>query len=657
MRGGSEAEIALVEHDPDFLQFKVTSGQAAFDLRTLAAGATVEIDTPNAAFTVTHSGYYRLDVDADSTRFITRRGGSADITSANGERQHIGEAQELEIDGNTGAIMLSRAAPPLDVWDRWNFARSDAQLDSISARYVPAGVYGTDSLDRYGAWQQQPDYGAVWMPSGMPDNWAPYSDGSWVLDPYYGWSWIDAAPWGWAPFHYGRWVRFNQRWAWAPGPRVIRPVYSPALVAFFGYGGDGSRVSISVGSTVPAVSWVALGWGEPVVPWWGGRNFIGKPHWAGWGGPRVINNVVIHNTSVVNITTIHYQNTRVSDAVLGVPAGRFGHGAIRPEPLRRGQLDALKPVHGALPIQPTAEGWPVACVPRRHRALHPSARWSMCAARNAIQHHSLSAASSNNPACPQPAHSARPHARRCPIPNAAGPITVAACRTIARREYAPSRAPCLPHLQAWSGRARLNRNAIFNKKGLNNPAIRSQRRAALTPHHVASSRPHRMHRARLRHRPYRCRVRASPSRRIARRAPPPPHTFGRPRVDHPQSGPDQPAATAPASRPTPPQTRIERFDSSPVVPPAARINQPLPRPEGLHPPTNALPARPEMGLPAPRPAEPRPFESRPHAADMRPAEPASPPPAARAVPAPSAQDKREGKGHANPHDENRTDRP
>ncbi len=654
LRGGSEAEIALVEHDPDFLQFKVTSGQAAFDLRTLAAGATVEIDTPNAAFTVTHSGYYRLDVDADSTRFITRRGGSADITSANGEYQHIGEAQELEIDGNTGAIMLSRAAPPLDMWDRWNFARSDAQLDSISARYVPAGVYGTDSLDRYGAWQQQPDYGAVWMPSGMPDNWAPYSDGSWVLDPYYGWSWIDAAPWGWAPFHYGRWVRFNQHWAWAPGPRVIRPVYSPALVAFFGYGEDGSRVAISVGSPAPAVSWVALGWGEPVVPWWGGRNFIGKPHWAGWGGPRVINNVVIHNTSVVNITNIHYQNTRVSDAVLGVPAGRFGHGAIRPEPLRRGQLDALKPLHGALPIQPTAvsvvAGGVRTAPPPRAASERPVVNVRR-PERNPVSQPERRI--QQQPGMPAASPFGAPARQTMPDTQRGGPGN----RSRLPDNSAPGMRPfprALPAAPASMERSRpIEAQHDIQQKGVEQPGNPppAPGRFDAPPRRFKPTIPDAP-------RPPAAQAVPVPSAREPLPAvPPPPHTFGRPRVDPPQSGPNLPAAMAPASRPTPPQTRIERFESSPVVPPPARINQPLPRPEGLHPPTTTLPARQEIASPAPRPSEPRPFESRPHTPDMRPAEPASPPPAARAVPAPSAQDKREVKGHANQHDENRTDRP
>src|SRR5262249_41105155 len=83
--------------------------------------------------------------------------------------------------------------------------------------------------------------------------------------------WVDTEPWGWAPFHYGRWVFVDGYWAWAPGPIIVRPAYAPALVAFFA--GVSGRLA-----------WVALGWGEPCVPWWGPPRFVGAPWWGGGGG-------------------------------------------------------------------------------------------------------------------------------------------------------------------------------------------------------------------------------------------------------------------------------------------------------------------------------------------------------------------------------------
>ena len=116
-------------------------------------------------------------------------------------------------------------------------------------------MYGTQELERYGSWRVAESYGPVWTPTAVPAGWVPYSTGRWIWDPVYGWTWLDDAPWGWAPYHHGRWVFLGNAWVWAPGPRIVRPVYSPALVVFLG------GVSVSIGRPV---AWAPLGWG--VVP-------------------------------------------------------------------------------------------------------------------------------------------------------------------------------------------------------------------------------------------------------------------------------------------------------------------------------------------------------------------------------------------------------
>jgi len=228
----------------------------------------------------------------------------------------------------------------------------------MSARYVPAGVYGVDDLDHYGAWRVVPTYGAVWVPREVATGWAPYSTGRWVADPQYGWTWVDAAPWGWAPYHYGRWVYVDGYWAWAPGPLVARPVYAPALVAFFGAPG----VRVVVGS--PFVSWVALGWGEPLVPWWGSARFVDRPSWAGWGGPRVVNNVVVNRTTVVNVQNITvYNNTTVRNAVVAVREDAFGRRAVHEARVADVDVRRLEPVHGRLRVTPDASSFVAASGP------------------------------------------------------------------------------------------------------------------------------------------------------------------------------------------------------------------------------------------------------------------------------------------------------
>jgi len=364
VRGWVNTQIGLENQEPDFLQFKVPAGSAAFDLRGLEPGQMVEVDTPNAAFTIEHPGYYRVEVAGERTSFITRRTGRATVIPASGEAVVIAPSEEVIIEGTASPQVTSYVAPKFDAWDKWNYARTHALLDAVSARHVSPGTYGVSDLDRYGSWRVVPTYGSVWVPTAVQPGWVPYSTGSWTRDPSYGWTWVDTAPWGWAPYHYGRWVSVDGFWAWAPGPVVARPVYAPALVAFFG--GPSVRIGISIGN--PVVGWVALGWGEPLVPWWGREGFIHRPSWNGWGGPRVVNNTVITNTTVVNVQNINvYRNSSVQNAVVVVNENRFGRGPITSARVTQVEVKSLQPIHTAPQIATT----PASFVPTATRGIRP----------------------------------------------------------------------------------------------------------------------------------------------------------------------------------------------------------------------------------------------------------------------------------------------
>ena len=365
VRAGANTQLGLENQEPDFLQFKVAAGYAAFDVRTLEPGHTLEVDTPNAAFLIEHTGYYRVTVSGESTSFVTRRGGRATATPASDEAVDVAPSEELVVEGTASPQVASYVAPQLDAWDKWNYARTDDLLDAVSARYVPPGVYGANDLDDYGKWRVVPTYGPVWVPTGVPAGWAPYTTGSWVMDPYYGWTWVDTAPWGWAPYHYGRWVSVGGFWAWAPGPVAAAPVYAPALVAFFG----GSQVRVGIGIGGPVVGWVALGWGEPCVPWWGPSGFRDRPWWGGWHGPRVVNNVVVNNTTVVNVRDIHvYRNMSERNAVVAVNENYFGRGPIKSRRITGLDPSHLQPMHTA----PGIAAAPASFGPRETHGVRPS---------------------------------------------------------------------------------------------------------------------------------------------------------------------------------------------------------------------------------------------------------------------------------------------
>ncbi len=140
---------------------------------------------------------------------------------------------------------------------------------------------GYEELDFHGEWIPDANYGNVWVPRVVPTGWAPYRDGQWRWVRPWGWTWVDHAPWGYAPFHYGRWVTIGNRWCWWPGGHHVRPVWAPALVGFVG----GSNLSVSVGFGGPVVGWY------PLAPW---HHY--RPHYR--HNPRyvtVINQTIINN--------------------------------------------------------------------------------------------------------------------------------------------------------------------------------------------------------------------------------------------------------------------------------------------------------------------------------------------------------------------------
>ena len=146
VRAWANTQVGLANQEPDFLQFKVTTGTASFDLRTIEPGHTVEVDTPHAAFTIERAGYYRVDVTGERTAFITRRGGRATGTPVSEAAVGIEPSEEVIIEGPARARVASYAAPPLDAWDRWNYARTDHLLDAVSARYVSPDAYGVSVI-------------------------------------------------------------------------------------------------------------------------------------------------------------------------------------------------------------------------------------------------------------------------------------------------------------------------------------------------------------------------------------------------------------------------------------------------------------------------------------------------------------------------------
>jgi Family of unknown function (DUF6600) len=85
--------------------------------------------------------------------------------------------------------------------------------EQIRAETSVTIAYFDDALEPYGYWVNDPTYGRVWRPTGVPQDWGPYTHGSWVYTREYGWVWVSDEPYGWVVYHYGHWV-WTDRWGW-----------------------------------------------------------------------------------------------------------------------------------------------------------------------------------------------------------------------------------------------------------------------------------------------------------------------------------------------------------------------------------------------------------------------------------------------------------
>ncbi|WP_316819623.1 DUF6600 domain-containing protein [Pedobacter gandavensis] len=164
-----------------------------------------------------------------------------------------------------------------------------------------------DELSPYGTWIQDPQYGYVWRPDVDQQDFRPYySNGRWAMTEY-GNTWVSDYDWGWAPFHYGRWVynRYRQ-WIWIPDT-----VWGPAWVSWRSGGGyygwaplsPGLNININIG--IPDNWWV-------FVP----QANIYYDRFPRYYSRR--NVTIIHNTTIINNTYVrgrrtYYTGPRVDD--------------------------------------------------------------------------------------------------------------------------------------------------------------------------------------------------------------------------------------------------------------------------------------------------------------------------------------------------------
>jgi hypothetical protein len=300
-----ETGFSFLNLDDHIMQVRLTEGTLNLRVRRLGDDESIEVDTPNLAFSVLRAGSYRINVnESGDTTVINVREGQGEATGG-------GSAYTVHPDEQgyfTGTDSLSADIQPLpdeDDFDTWCTERELRAEHAPARRYVSDDVIGYEDLDDYGGWRPEPEYGTVWFPHTTVVGWAPYRFGHWVWISPWGWTWVDDEPWGFAPFHYGRWIFVRGAWGWVPCPpravavAYVRPVYAPALVAWVG--GPHFGVGVAVGGGVGVgvnVGWFPLGPREVYVP----SYHVSRAY---------VNNVNISNTTVNQTVINNYYNTTV----------------------------------------------------------------------------------------------------------------------------------------------------------------------------------------------------------------------------------------------------------------------------------------------------------------------------------------------------------
>ena len=307
--GATSLHISRLD-DRNFALF-IAQGSVIVRVRVLEPGESARVDTPNAQVVLTRPGLYRIEAAEDRQHTqIAVREGLADVDTGTAVQQVL-PGQSATLDGSAPQYALLRYGVATDALDTWSANRDRRYERGRANAPVSRQMVGYSDLDEYGTWDQAPEYGgAVWYPANVAGDWAPYRNGYWTDVGAWGPTWVDAAPWGYAPFHYGRWAFIRGRWGWCPGGYVVRPVWAPALVGWVG--GPGWRVAIG---GAPVYGWVPLGWGEPYQPHWRGCS---DRCWTRFNQPYAVNVNVRSNTPPAR-----YANWNAPGAVTAVPGAAF----------------------------------------------------------------------------------------------------------------------------------------------------------------------------------------------------------------------------------------------------------------------------------------------------------------------------------------------
>jgi hypothetical protein len=263
VRLGADSDLVVTQLDDQKIRLHFDHGQLAVRVRSDDIPGELFIETDEGAWVPHHQGQYRFD--RAPRQVLAAQAWSGDmLLEAPDSSLPLKAPQRAEVwrDGRNATHYRMVDA----VKDAFGDAvlaqdrKDDALAAANAAAQASPEMTGEAELARFGAWSALPGGVHVWTPAKLPAGWQPYQQGAWTWKRPWGWTWVDDQAWGFAPFHYGRWLQVKGRWAWTPGQwGAARPVFAPALVGWLG----GPALSVA---GAPAIGWVALAPDEPVFP-------------------------------------------------------------------------------------------------------------------------------------------------------------------------------------------------------------------------------------------------------------------------------------------------------------------------------------------------------------------------------------------------------
>jgi hypothetical protein len=231
---GSSARFVRVpfpdEDQPTHSEVALESGTA---IAALGDGnpsrPLLALTAPDTRLWIYPRSLLRVKILTPAIADVVLQSGSA-IAEVRGVAMPLRAGSTLRVDSGTAS---SRPASAPDAFDAWaaDRARAVAGIPSAPVELPPPLAPSAADLSRYGEWFPVPEYGVVWRPAAVAADWAPFARGRWLWR-HTAWVWIPEEPWGWLPFHYGRWrkdVRWG--WYWVPPARQVA-VWCPGAVAW-----------------------------------------------------------------------------------------------------------------------------------------------------------------------------------------------------------------------------------------------------------------------------------------------------------------------------------------------------------------------------------------------------------------------------------------